>query len=326
MLRISQIFSTCTLVYLLLIPVNGLCTNQGSNPSLTQSDKLTSTKISILANHVIGRGDDEQREFAILTLSLLKDAYSEVLYNSSQFRPHTAAERRKQITWGWATSQMIASLNHYLRRLEHNAAFALHVDHLQRTLIIIDGHVVEITGPRVRSQSRFQQRIVEFFCLTRDCSWLEPEEPEKSEEEIAIQRSLSGGSWLFRQDHTPAYVIGGLIYFKFSNSNDRDRKAVLSRALVDEIASLVLMIKQLNVNEEPIAWSSILNSQPDVSSPKLKLVNGNEKSQVTISLLSQLHQSDWHRLISWLRDKGIDRGKKLELRYLESLKMADKLS
>ena len=297
--RIRPILYAITLTSTLIIPVSAYCENPGVNPPLIQADQQPPSKISMLANHVIERGDDEQREFATLALSLLKDAYSEVLYNSSQFRPHTAAERRKQITWGWATSQMIALLNHHLSRLERGTPFTLYVDHLQRILIIIDGQAIELTGPRVRSQSRFEQQVVEFFCLTRDCSWLEPEEPEKSEEEIAVQRNLSKGTWLFQQNQTPTYVIGGSIYFEFSNFNDRDRKAVLSRTLADEIVALVLSIKDLNDNDQPISWTSILNCQPDKSNPKLELVKGNAESQVTITMLSQLHQADWQRLISW---------------------------
>ena len=42
-----------------------------------------------------------------------------------------------------------------------------------------------------------ERQVVDFFCLTNDCSWLEYEleEPEESEETVVLRRSLSKGLW-----------------------------------------------------------------------------------------------------------------------------------
>ena len=315
--------SIIALILVLFSPVISWSENGESNTDITQHGYRQPSKISMLANYVIGRGDDEQREFTTLTLGSMIDAYGEVLHHSSQSKPRTPKGRKKQITWGWATSRMIASLNHQLRRLEGGAPFNLQVDHLHRILIIIDGQVVEVTGPRFRSQSRFEQHVVEYFCLTRDCSWLEPKEPEKSKEEIAIARSLSNGTWSFQQNGRPAYVIGGLIYYEFTDFTDRNAKAELSHKITDEIEKLILKAKKIKDDEYPICWSCLMQLQPASVNPELELINGNSKTRLKPTLLPQLHQADRERLIKWLHYGGVEAGEKLKIKHLSYTEKTD---
>jgi hypothetical protein len=300
-------------------PIHGRSESRGAYQDYIQYGVRQQSKLSRLAEYVTERGDDEQLEFAMITLGAMVDAYAQVLQQSSHSKPRTVSGRKKQITWGWATSRMIASLNHQLKRLEGGALFMIRVDHLHRILLVIDGQVVEVTGPRFRSQSRIEQQIVEFFCLTRDCSWLEPEEPEKSETEIAVQRSLSKGAWLFQQNGRPTYVIGGLIHFEFPNFTDRKGKAELSRRITDEIEQLILETKKISGNDQSIYWPALRRSLPAKDNPVIKLIEGDTATGVNVAMLSQLHQADWERLINWIHDDGIETGDKLTLKHLDSL-------
>jgi len=311
------------LIFMMLCSSNSWSKNRADNPDSIQGRIKQPTKISTLAQYVIGRSGDEQREFAILTLDALVGAYSQVLQHSSQSRPHTQAGRQKQITWGWATSRMIASLKQQLKHLERGAPFSLRVDHLHRVSLIIDGQVVEVTGPRFRSQSRFEQQIVEFFCLTRDCSWLEPQEPKKSDEEVAIERSLSRGIWHFQQDGKPTYIIGGVIYYEFSDYTTRDKKTELCRKITEEIEQFVFMTNTIKNTERIIYWSYLMQHQPNPKYPELELIKGDSETKLNITLLSSLDQSDWKRLIDWLYNDGIRTGKILNIRHLDNMKDLD---
>jgi|GEM_PF-2748859 len=306
-------------IFMMLFSSNVWGINRIDNPDLTHSLNKQPTRISLLAKYVINRGYSEQQEFVILTLSAMLEAYSQVLKHSSQSQPRTEAGRKKQVTWGWATSKMIASLNHQLRRLEDGAHFNLQVDHLHRILITIDGQLVVFSGPRFKSQSKFEQQIVEYFCLTRDCSWLEPKEPEKSVEEITVDRSLSRGTWLFQHNGKPTYVIGETIYYEFSDYIERDNKSKLCRKITDEIKQLILLMKNIKNNEHTISWSYLVQSQPDSGNPKLEVISGNSETKLYLSLLSHLDQSDWKRLINWLKEDGLKTGKILKIRYLNRL-------
>ncbi|MCW8964537.1 MAG: hypothetical protein OQL16_12135, partial [Gammaproteobacteria bacterium] len=225
---------------MLFYPGVGSCENSGYRSQLLSSNEQASDKLAEIAHYVIERGDNEQREFVMLTLDAMIEAYSQVLQHSYQSTSRTAAERKKKISWGWATSRIIASLNNDLRKIESGADFSLFVDHLQRIMIILEGRTILATGPHTASQSYFEQQVVEYFCINRDCSWLDPKpEPELSKHEAAVKRSLSKGAWHFQQETGPIFVIGGLIYFEFPDFTDRKNKAELCHEIVDEVEQLI---------------------------------------------------------------------------------------
>jgi hypothetical protein len=267
------------------------------------------SRFSYLARYVIDRGDITQREFAIITLSTMIDSYSQVLHDSSQIKSRTLAENRKRATWGWATSSVISSLNHQLQKLEGGAPFNVFLDHIGQLLIIIDGTTILANSPYVHGQPDFERKIINYFCLTNDCSWLKPEEDEsevQQEPEAIVdwRRRLSKGAWIYSQHNSPAYEIGDLIHCEYADSFNRDKKAEYCHQIAKDILQIVILLTELNNTDTHVNWDTLVNSQPHSSNDTIDLIPGNNLFTVKPIALPALHASDWRRLIEWFANDG----------------------
>lgn len=312
----TRLFFIPVLMLVLVYSGNGWCESITSNLNSFQWGKRQPSEFLLLARYVTGRDDTMQREFSILTLSAMIDSYSRALYESSHSKPRTQAARKKQVSWGLATSRMTASLNHHLRRLEAGAPFILYVDHMDQVLIVVEGRTVLSAGSHIASQSYFERQVVEFFCLTNDCSWLE-HEFEEPEEEVSLKRSLSKGMWLFQQGVGPKYEIGGLIRFEFSDFTNREKKAETCQIIKDEIIQVIIALQEIRKENLSIMWPSVSRSQPSPENPHFELLPGDSRFNLKLMSLSKLHSADWERLINWLRNEGLETGVKLQIKYLE---------
>lgn len=281
-----------------------------------------SSGFSSLARHVTQQSDIALRDFAVITTSTMIDAYSRALQKSSRIRPRSQAESRKQRTWGWATSRVIASLKRHLRKLENGSAFSLYIDHLGQVLIIVDGQEFLASSPYADGQAGFEQQVVDYYCSYNDCGWLqqaskEPQEPPQPRTIVDLRSRLSRGNWVFSQHDGPAYDIGDMIRCEYRDSMNRTEKAEFCHQIANNILQIIISLTEIDDTNLKINWSVLLKSQPDPGSTQFSLLPDNDQFTVHSELLSSLSTADWVRLIKWLEYYEPDSKTPLSFKHIE---------
>ena len=311
---------------LLAFPGPGSGTYRSDQVADKRSTLGGASDFSTVARHVTRQSDATRRDFASIITATMIDAYSSALLKSSRMRPRSRAESRKQRTWGWATSRVIASLKQHLLKLENGLPFDFHVDHLGQVMITIEGQQLLASSPYANGQATFEQQVVDYFCQFHDCSWLprtedEAQPPPEPRAVTNLRSRVSRGSWLFSQHHKPVYDIGDMIRCEYADSLNRSEKAEHCHQIARNILDVVITLSDIKEANLAVNWKALARSQPAPDSMQFSLLPGNDRFSVEPGLLSSLSTADWERLINWLEyfRPDTDTNATLSLKHVQSM-------
>jgi hypothetical protein len=256
-------------------------------------------KISELARHLISAGEDQQWEFAAITLDVLLDAYTRELQTSADDGASTPARRAKLARWQRATQGLISQLQGARTRLGQGAPFSLYVDLRHQVLIIVEGQAIVVSGPRSGAEKEISAPVVQHYCAFNDCSFLETEVAAEAEAKSAV-----AGNWALDQRMRPTYEIGDELRCEFDTLAGRNRKAQLCQQLSVELQRLVESLRQAISQGHTIDWERLSILPPNAGARSSVVVNEEGAYlQIELQLLSRAEKHEWQNMLDWLRRK-----------------------
>ena len=288
-------------------------------PAPTMADRprpvpLRPSNFVLLAQELVDADPIRQWEFADHTLAALADSYRAELLASHKESRSTVEQRTKLARWQRGTQAVIDSLRGLRLRLAAGAEVAVRVDSRQQVLLIIDGEVVVVSGPRAETESEIERAVVERFCATNDCSSLHT----ASADAAASPAEL--GLWVLDQDSPPAFEIGDRLRFEFAELADRDLKAQAVRRAAEELGVLHDALQQAVSQGYGVDWDRLAESRPSTGPDRRVILNA-EGTYLPLDLphLARLGDADWQRVVAWLRRGGLSGGGVLAVRQADDL-------
>jgi len=270
-----------------------------TGPRISMRAPAQVPQISELARYLISAGEDQQWEFAAITLDVLLDAYTHELQTSAADRASTPARRAKLARWQRATQGLIAQLQGARTRLGQGAPFSLYVDLRHQVLIIVEGQAIVVSGPRSGTEKEISAPVVQHYCAFNDCSFLQTEVAVEKETEPEV-----AGNWALDQRMRPAYEIGDALRCEFDTLADRNRKAQLCSQLGIELQRLVEALRRAISQGHEIDWERLAISPPNTGSGSSVIVNEEGAYlQIELQLLSRAERHDWQNMLDWLKQR-----------------------
>jgi hypothetical protein len=270
-----------------------------SGPRISMRAPAQIPRISELARHLISAGEDQQWEFAAITLDVLLDAYTRELQTAADDSASTRERRAKLARWQRATQGLISQIQDARTRLGQGAPFSLYVDLRHQVLIIVEGQAIVVSGPRSGGEKEISAPVVQHYCALNDCSFLQTQGTAEKEAESEV-----AGNWALDQRMRPAYEIGDQLRCEFDTLADRNRKAQLCSQLGAELERLVEALRMAISQGHTIDWERLAISPPNTA-PRSSVIVNEEGAylQIELQLLSRAERHDWQNMLDWLRQR-----------------------
>jgi hypothetical protein len=271
---------------------------QPTGPRITTTPAVKASPLSVLAKYLTTADQDQQWEFAAITLDVLLDVYTRELLTSAGEKASTSARRTKLARRQRATRGLIDQIELARLKLAEGGNFSLYVDPRQQILIIVEGQTVVVSGPRASAEDRISGPVIEQFCAFNDCSILHDIPPQAEEAEADLE-----GIWVLRQGNDPSFRIGGGIHCEFDTLEHGDRKAAVCKRLAGELLRLAAALRQAASQNRAIDWRRLLNSPPGTTPPYIVLNADGAYLEIELDLLRKAEKDAWQDMLSWLRDE-----------------------
>ena len=118
----------------------------------------------------------------------------------------------------------------------------------------IDGRLVMVTGPRMRQQHVFEQRVIERFCNLYHCDdYLASYQPPQP----ALQPVAARPRWSFSQQAGPMCSTDDGLVFQFRDTSDLERKRRACSQVVTELNTLATLIAREVAHGIRIDWNRL---------------------------------------------------------------------
>lgn len=257
-----------------------------------------------------------QWAFASLTLDALLDAYRRELQLVAAEQQGRPADPRKLERWRRGTQDMVRRLEALRHALGSGAALGLHVDARHRVTLLVGGQPIPVSGPRIEIEPEIERQVVERFCAANDCS--APDAPAPQDD--VAPTTAAQGLWVLSQGEGAVYEMVGQWRCRFSSLADRERKATTCQQAVDELKAFAGALEQARAQGYRIEWDRL---EPPVRAggQEMQVVLNADGAFVRLSLplLARVHQEDWQRVVSWLRQSARQTAEILQIEQADSL-------
>lgn len=267
---------------------------------ITVTTQNTPSPLAVLAGQLLSADPDQQWDFAAITLDVLLETYERELQAAAREKASTSARRAKLARWRRATRGLAAQLQASRLKLAEGAAFSLYVDPRDQILIVIDGQVVVVSGPRGMNDDEIAASILDRYCAYNDCSIL-----GSNPTPVEAGRPTSAGIWLLSQQMRPSYQIGADLACEFDSIENRNRKAQVCEQLANELEQLAQALQQAVNQQHLVDWKHLMRSPPNKTPPYIVLNRGGDFLELQLNLLNRFEGDDWQDMLEWLR-RGIE--------------------
>lgn len=257
-----------------------------------------------------------QREFAVIAIEALLEAYRAAIQTAAQAAPKGAEPRQKLARWQRATAALVAALHRLREALDAGAQVGLDVDRQDQVLILVDAQVVLLSGPHVAADAAIERQVLERFCAFNDCAWLVGHTAGTA---TAAAEPVAG-VWELRQSGRPSYGLDGRLQFEFDDLSDRDRKAAACYQAADELERLWTALQRAIDQGHSIDWRR-LGQAPLAEGPDQTVVLNADGAylRLPLPLLARVTAADWERILRWLREGGFAAAQVLRIEQADRL-------
>lgn len=221
-----------------------------------------------------------RRDFAAMGLSLIVDAYLE---EAQLARSDDQEEARKKTRWSGSVERYADQLMELKLMIEQGQEVDIRVSATRDIILKSAGQQVMLSYPRARQQLAFEQRLLELFCDTRDCSALTaadaplPETPAKA---------MINPDWAFTEDGAECRHQGLRLVFALTENTNHVRS--FCEALLGELETLLSELQAMSQFGVAIELQHLQISRPPALTEHAVKINGSDD---TIMLeLPLLHQ------------------------------------
>tara|TARA_R110002074_G_scaffold170005_4_gene332131 strand:- start:159543 stop:160550 length:1008 start_codon:yes stop_codon:yes gene_type:complete len=295
-----------------------------SKDNLQNAEQVTLTppELAVMAKFLSHADDDLKRDFAVLALIALRQAYADVLERSKDNSAEIATSN-KVSRWHQATRDYIGRIGELQLLIESAADFSLSVTRENWVLIAAQDKRVLLAGPTANDAAIFS-KIKREYCQFHDCDWLKQELITLEDESTAVHQ----GAWVFSQKQTPTFEVGSQFKFIFKKFSQKEAKQHMAYAAVNELNTFLMELKKAKYKGYLINWALLSQGVPAAGVDQTVFLNaGDLYLRLNTPLLMYLEKGDWLQMLKWLeRSLNNSAVSALVIQQADSLLNADRLN